>query len=148
MTTPTELFLAAVRARDRLTEDAAALLRVHGLTSAQYNVLRILRGAESKAQRGATGLPCRVIGERLLTRGPDVTRLVDGLLRAGWVERARASADRRVVEVRLLPAARRLLEDLDEPVRDLHERQFARLTDAEREQLLGLLECVGLRDPN
>ena len=71
------------------------LLKAHQLSAPLYNILRILRGA------GGDGLPCSQIGERMVTREPDVTRLVDRLVRAGWVQRKRSEEDRRVVSVAL-----------------------------------------------
>lgn len=103
---------------NRLTLEAAELLRPAGLTHAQYNVLRILR------QAGEGGLPCSEISRRMITRDPDVTRLLDRLERGKWIVRERPPADRRKVHARISEEGLRLLAGLDAPVRALHARQF------------------------
>ena len=127
------LFVLLVRTASAKTFEVHALLRRHGLTDAQYNVLRILRGA------GKSGLRCGQITERMLTRLPDITRLVDRLERDGYVTRARRDEDRRVIVIRLTPRGRQVLAKLDEPVRSLHVRQFSSLTSAQKRTLEQLL---------
>src|SRR6185503_1750926 len=78
-----------------LTALFADTLKPFGLTEIQYNALRILRGA------GKEGLSCQEIAERMITRDPDITRLVDRLASRGLVERARSEEDRRVVVTRI-----------------------------------------------
>lgn len=135
-----EAFLAVSRAASLLGDDVDRLLAPHGLSQPQYNVLRILRGA------GDGGLCRHEIRGRLISRMPDVTRLVDRLAEAGLVARERGEADRRLVRTTITPAGLALLAGLDAPVAALHERQFARLTPEEREQLGGLLQRVLARD--
>lgn len=127
-------FLELLVTQDQLTAEVVDLLGAHDLTSQQYNVLRILRGGD------AGGLPCQVIGERMIQRVPDVTRLVDRLEAAKLVERARTPEDRRVVLVRITAAGRALLATLDAPVDALHRKQFAALTSAELAELQCLLQ--------
>ena len=127
-------YLNLQRTAERLDTEFSRLLRSCGLSPPQYNVLRILRGA------GTGGASCAQIGERMVTRVPDVTRLVTRLESAGYVERERSDADRRVVKVRILPAGKQLVDDLDVPVVELHERQFAELDDDEVASLSRLLE--------
>jgi len=129
-------FLAAVRTTDWLTRSSAELLKSHSLTGAQFNVLRILRGA------GPRGLPCGDVANRLITREPDVTRLLDRLEKRGLIERARSEADRRVVVTRITRDGMALLAQLDGPVDDLHLRQFEALSDAEIAELTRLLDLV------
>jgi len=117
-----DAYLNLLRAHEHLMAGAAALFRERGLTHAQYNVLRILRGAPGRAGS------CQYIGERLVTRVPDVTRLLDRMEAADLVTRQRSAEDRRVVLVRPTRAGLRLCDDLDEPVRDLHRAQFAHLS--------------------
>jgi Transcriptional regulators len=124
-----DTYLALVRAQDRLVGQAAALVKERGLTIATYNALRILRGA------GAAGLACGEIGERLIHRVPDVTRLLDRMERDGLVRRSRSSDDRRVVLTQLTPKGRAAVDALDEPVMELHARQFADLSVRELEAL-------------
>src|SRR5947209_2864492 len=98
--------------------DVAAELKPAELSPTQYNVLRILRGA------GPEGLACGRIAERMITRDPDMTRLLDRMKKRGLIERHRCPKDRRVVRGRLTAAGARLLEKLDGPVLDLVRRQF------------------------
>src|SRR6266536_5283270 len=86
-----EAYLSLLRTADALQSSMESKLKEFGLTGTQYNALRILRGA------GADGLPCSEVGERMITRDPDITRLLDRLQKRGLVERARGRGDRRVV---------------------------------------------------
>jgi DNA-binding MarR family transcriptional regulator len=115
----------------------------HGITPAQYNVLRILRGANPER------VPCSYIGERLLDRTPDVTRLLDRLERAGLVERRRAEHDRRVVEVAITELGLERLEMLDDPVRKTISALMGGLSPEEQRQLSTLLEKLraGVHEP-
>jgi DNA-binding MarR family transcriptional regulator len=104
------------------------------VTPAQYNVLRILRGAHPER------VPCSYIGERLLDRTPDVTRLLDRLQKAGLVDRRRAEHDRRVVEVVITDQGLGRLQEMDAPVEETLDRITGGLTDDEHRQLATLLE--------
>jgi DNA-binding MarR family transcriptional regulator len=130
---PVETFLNLVRTAELLRAREADLLRRSGLSAPQYNVLRILRGA------GPDGHPCQEIGARMLTRVPDVTRLVDRLVAAGHVERTRSDDDRRVVLVRILRSGLDLLGKLDGPVDALPAAMFDRLSSRELRTLNDLL---------
>jgi len=114
-------------------EAAAQLLKGHGLTSPQYNVLRILRGAGEP-------LSCTDVGSRMWTRDSDVTRLLDRLERRGWIARCRSTEDRRAIRVGITEAGMHLLATLDEPVQLLHKQQFAALSSADRKTLCELLQ--------
>ncbi|MGD8396435.1 MAG: MarR family transcriptional regulator [Candidatus Eiseniibacteriota bacterium] len=127
-------FLALRRAHDAVMGPVGALLREHGISEPQYNVLRILRGA------GGAGLPCHAIAERMITRLPDITRLLDRLETAGHVRRTRSERDRRIIQITLEPCGRELLEQLDGPVAALHTAQFRGLTREEQRVLAELLE--------
>src|SRR3954466_4564355 len=131
-----EAFLNLVRTADQLARDLAALLKPSDLTSAQYTVLRILRGA------GADGLPCGEIGARMVTYDPDITRLLDRLERRGLVMRARGHEDRRVVIVRITPAGTALLgkTDLDAKLLAAHRRQLGHLGQDELARLIDVLQ--------
>ena len=109
------------------------LLKEHKLSSPLYNILRILRGV------GKDGLPCSQIGERMVTREPDVTRLVDRLVKAGWVRRDRSDEDRRVVSVTLTTSGKKFVDKLDEPMMNLHRETLGHLTKAETKELNRLL---------
>lgn len=129
-----QAYLSLVTASEALLWDTTALFKAHGLSLPQYNVLRILRGA------GPEGLTCQGIRTRMLTRVPDITRLLDRLEKSGYVTRARgAGPDRRVVMTQITRAGLDLLAKLDEPVLEHHRRQFARLTPADVEKLSELL---------
>ena len=132
-------FVALLRAHERLQGEFAALFKTHGLTLAQFNVLRILRGAGGS-------LPCQVIAERLINRLPDVTRLVDRMEKSGLVTRERGAEDRRVVLVKLSRDGRRRVDALDEPVAELHGEQAGALSMRELEDLRALLEKLRARD--
>src|SRR6202165_4101141 len=105
-----EAYLALLRTADALQTQVEARLKEFGLTGTQYNALRILRGA------GAEGLPCSEIGERMITRDPDITRLLDRLQKRGLVERSRGKQDRRVIYGKITPAGSKLLREMDGPL--------------------------------
>jgi DNA-binding MarR family transcriptional regulator len=134
-----EAFLNLQRTADALMRGLAELLKGSDLSPTQYNVLRILRGA------GTAGLSCREIGERMVTRDPDITRLLDRLERRGLLSRVREARDRRVVTTTIAPAGLELLAGLDRPVSELHDRQLSHLGGRKLEQLIGLLESA--REP-
>lgn len=131
-----ELFISLQRAADKLLQGVEQVLKTHGLSPAQYNVLRILRGA------GPTGLSCREVGKRMLTRDPDMTRLLDRLEKQGFITRERGKNDRRVVTTRITPQGLELLKRLDQPVRELHRRQLRHLPVARLRILSKLLEEI------
>ena len=108
----------------------------HDLTHAQYNVLRILRGA------GREGLRCTEISERMITRDPDVTRMLDRLEARGLISRERQADDRRVVLTFISAKGLALLKDLDGPVKKMHEETMKYLSSAELHALASLLEKV------
>ena len=135
------IFVALLQTADTLGEEAEQLLRAAGLTGAQYNVLRILRGAEPE------GLPCRGIGDRMISHDPDMTRLLDRLEKRGLITRVRQTDDRRVVKTRITLQALSLLKTLDQPVRELHKRQFRHMSATRLKILFNLLEEVRVRKP-
>ncbi|MEZ6014556.1 MAG: MarR family transcriptional regulator [Planctomycetota bacterium] len=133
------MFVELLKTHERLQSEFALLFKQHKLTLAQFNVLRILRGA------GPQGLACQEIGERLINRLPDVTRLLDRMEAARLVSRERSSEDRRVVTVKLTAEGRRRVDALDEPVLALHEQQVAHLSVREVEELASALERLRTR---
>ncbi|MEO8591945.1 MAG: MarR family transcriptional regulator [Candidatus Solibacter sp.] len=131
-----EALLNIVRTADVLSIGFGDLLKPHGLSGTQYNVLRILRGA------GEEGVSCKEIGARLLTRDPDITRLMDRLEQRSLIVRDRAKEDRRVVTHRLSDGGRVLVNQLDGPI-DAHNKQsLGHLSPAKLHQLVRLLEEV------
>jgi DNA-binding MarR family transcriptional regulator len=129
-------FTALLRAADRLQTRLAEWLKPHGLSPTQYNALRILRGA------GSEGLPCTQIGERMLTHDPDVTRLVDRLVKRGWVARSRDSRDRRIVRAHITKPGLSLLAQLDSPLRDFLRRLLAPAGAEDLRSLLKICETL------
>ena len=130
------VFVSLQRTAAWLLQGVEQLLKEQGLSPAQYNVLRILRGA------GPAGLSCREIAERMITRDPDMTRLLDRMEKRGLVARARQQIDRRVVTTRVTPAGLKLLKALDNPVYDHHRRCFRHIPPARLKALALLLERV------
>ena len=124
----------------QLTAEFTKLFKAHGLSEATYNILRVLRGVRKHPENGRDALPCGEIGGRLVTRVPDVTRLIDRLVKAGLVDRIRGEADRRVVLARITTQGLAKLRKLDSPLLDLHEQTLGHLTSAELKQLNNLLE--------
>lgn len=131
-----ETYLNLVRTADALTRELELVLQPHGITTTQYNVLRILRGA------GADGATCSAISDRLLAFDPDVTRLLDRMEKAGLVQRARSVTDRRVVLTTITPTGLELLARLDEPLEQLVKQQFKALSRARLTQLVADLEEI------
>src|SRR5271155_213813 len=127
-----ETYLSLLRTADALQAQVEAWLKRFGLTGTQYNALRILRGA------GAEGLPCREIGERMITHDPDITRLLNRLEDRGFVERKRDKDDRRVIHGQITGAGLRLLREMDGPI-DKHGREMLRHVGQDRlNQLIAL----------
>jgi DNA-binding MarR family transcriptional regulator len=130
------LFVAIMQVADVFGSAAEQVVKSAGLTGAQYNVLRILRGA------GREGLACREIGERMISRDPDITRLLDRMEKHELITRERQSDDRRVVKTFVTPAGLQLLKTLDQPVRELHKKQFERLNAKQLNALAELLRAL------
>ena len=131
-----EAFLNLQRTADSLMRGMTETLKPAGLSPAQYNVLRILRGA------GRDGLACRQVGDRMVTKDPDMTRLLDRLEARGLIARSREQKDRRVITTRITEEGLRLLKDLDGPVAELHERQLGHLRAERLRSLIELLEAA------
>jgi DNA-binding MarR family transcriptional regulator len=135
------LFVAILKTADSLSQEAERLIKTAGLTPAQYNVLRILRGAEPD------GLLCRGISERMISRDPDITRLLDRMEAHKLITRERQKEDRRVIKTRITPEGLKLLKKLDRPVHELHKDQFRHMPAARVKQLTELLVEVEKREP-
>jgi DNA-binding MarR family transcriptional regulator len=128
------VFLSLMRTTEALGRREVELLKSRELSFAQYNVLRILRGA------GEGGLSCGEISERMVNRDPDVTRLLDRLVARGLVTRDRRADDRRVVISKITGDGLAVLADLDAPLEELHRDQTAHMDEAELRHLVHLLE--------
>lgn len=128
-----ELYLNLARTAEALSWKVAELLKSYELTGVQYNVLRILRGAEGE------GLICSEISERLITKDSDITRLLERLENRGLISRERSEKDRRIVIAKITGAGLKVLAELDEPVINLHRQQLGHLGESLQEQLNALL---------
>lgn len=125
-------FLELLRTTDMLSRGLVQVLKVEDVSSTQYNVLRILRGAPQ-------GLPCGEIASRMITRDPDVTRLLDRLEKRELISRCRETEDRRTVRARIAPEGLKLLARLDEPVLAAHRKQLGHLGRQRLQALTDLL---------
>jgi len=128
-------FLDLLRTCDLLSRGPAQVLKSEELSATQYNVLRILRGAPA-------GLPCGEIASRMITRDPDITRLLDRLEKRGLIERWREAKDRRLVMARISPDGLKLVARLDEPIQAAHHKQLGHLGRKRLRMLSGLLAAA------
>src|SRR4051794_36918030 len=127
-------FLDLVRTTEALSRPVAQLLKTEDLSPAQYNVLRILRGCPE-------GLTCGEIGNRMITRDPDITRLLDRMEKRILISRSRNDKDRRVVLTRITQDGLDVLSRLDQPVRDTHRRLLGHLGTERLRALRELLQA-------
>ena len=126
------VFLDLLRTTDMLSRSLVGILKAEDLSANQYNVLRILRGA-------LEGLPCGEIASRMITRDPDITRLLDRLEKRGLISRCRETKDRRMVMARITLEGLKLLSRLDEPIEEAHRKCLGHLG---RERLRALTELL------
>jgi DNA-binding MarR family transcriptional regulator len=126
-------FLDLLRTCDLLSRGPAQILKTEDLSATQYNVLRILRGAPH-------GLPCGEIASRMITRDPDVTRLLDRLEKRALISRWRETKDRRMVMATITPDGLKILSRLDDPVEEVHRKQLGHLG---KDRLRALAELLG-----
>jgi len=131
-----EAFLNLWRTYDKLKELEDAMFGSVDLSAQQYNTLRLLKVSHP------TPMPTLSLGARLISRAPDMTRLLDKLESRGLIQRARREDNRRVVDVSLTLAGLELLDQLAEPVRKCHHQQLGHLTSAELETVIQLLKKV------
>ena len=128
-----EAQLNIVRTANQLSDAFEQMLKPHGITGTQYNVLRILRGAEPE------GLCRNEVSQRLLNRMPDATRLLDRMEDAGLVTRERSLEDRRLVTTRITKKGRQIVDDLDEATDAQHEKSLGHMTEQQLRTLVKLL---------
>lgn len=129
-----EVVLNVMRTAMEFRKGIAEVLKPFDLTVPQYNILRILRGAPED------GLPCSEVGDRLVTRDPDVTRLLDRLENRGFVTRGRSLTDRRVVNARITRTGHELADKLDDPIASVHTTQLGHMKKKNLRELVELLE--------
>lgn len=128
-----EALLNLLRTSDQLHNRLGRMLRDFGLTPSQYNVLRILRGAES-------ALPCLEIADRLIQVVPAITGLIDRLEDQQLVERERCGQDRRVIYVKVTHKGLKLLTQIDKPLNQLEQQLLGHLSRTELQELIRLTE--------
>jgi DNA-binding MarR family transcriptional regulator len=128
-------FVDLLRTCDLLSRAPAQILKAEDLSPTQYNVLRILRGSPE-------GLTCGEIARRMITRDPDVTRLLDRMEKRGLISRSRDGKDRRTVMGRITPKGRELLDHLDEPIQETHRKQLGHLGRSRLSALTELLAAT------
>jgi DNA-binding MarR family transcriptional regulator len=131
-----EAHLSIQRTAAELEHEFETVMKPFGVTATQYNVLRILRGAEP------AGLCRNEIGSRMLRRVPDVTRLLDRLEESQLIVRVRGGDDRRYVTTRITPGGLDLLARLDPVVDQLHRVRMANLGETELRTLIDMLGRV------
>lgn len=129
-----EVLLNLARTAEHVSAHLAGVLKRADLTPTQYNALRILRGA------GEEGLTCGEIGERMVTRESDITRLLDRLGKRGLITRERPETNRRVVVTRITQEGLSLLAELDGPVQTANRAAAGHLGHARLKTLIELLE--------
>lgn len=129
-----EVFLNLLKTADWVDRRLTEVLKPSGLSPTQYNVMRILRGA------GREGMACREIGERMITRDPDITRMLDRLQKRGLIRRRRQPQDRRVILTTITPAGLELLAGLDEPLAQAQKQELAHMDAGSLKALSRLLE--------
>ncbi len=131
-----EAILSIARTAALLEHAGAEALKPFKLTITQYNVLRILRGA------GDSGLCRNEVGQRLVTKVPDVTRLLDRMEAAGLIVRQRGGEDRRYVATRITEKGLKLLDRIDRELPAIHGRQLGHVGQKRLRELIALLEEV------
>ena len=131
-----EAFLNLARTYTVLSDGLDLVLGPQGLSMTQYNILRMLRGA------GPEGLCRNEIGRRLITRMPDVTRLLDRMERDGLISRVRSTEDRRLVNTILTAHGRQIVDNLDREIAKEHERTLGHLNKTQLTALVELLSLV------
>ncbi len=131
-----EVFLGLWRTYDRLKALEDELFGRYELTAQQYNLLRLLGNVYPAA------LPTLELASRLVSRAPDITRMLDKLEQRGLIRRERPPEDRRVVHVVLTNAGAALIESLAEPLRECHEKQLGHLSKADLKNLSTLLKAA------
>src|ERR1700722_19590265 len=126
-----EVYFNLLRTHAFLSAPSEQIFKSHGISQPKYNILRILRRAANDGDGCEHGLPSLEIADRMITRVPDITRLVDGLIDDQLVARRRCTEDRRVVYVGITEKGLNLLEKLDKPIAEIHASVLSHLTPDE-----------------
>jgi DNA-binding MarR family transcriptional regulator len=141
-----EAILNLMRTSDAVQRAFQHRMRTWGITSTQYNVLRILRGAEP------LGHTCAEIGARMITTEPDITRLLARLKKLKLIRQRRDTHDRRVVRTQISATGLTLLQEMDSIVQRLPEELLGHMSGADLSEFIRLLElartpCPGEQEP-
>lgn len=136
-----EVFGNLTRAYDCLWSEKTKFFQSFDITPQQYNVLNVLASRDE-----GSGVACQAIGEHLLNRVPDITRLLDRLEQAGLITRERCATDRRVVRTHLTEAGRAKVQEVRAPLQKALQTRFAHMTAEEVRELNRLL--TKLREPH
>lgn len=128
-----EAYINIMRTHSLLSMQFDRLFREHGISSPQYNILRILRGHDE------AGLPSLEIASQMIACVPDITRLLDRLEKAGYVTRERSTEDRRVVRVKISRNGRKFLAELDGPIRDSEQAVLGHMARKDLKELSKLM---------
>jgi DNA-binding MarR family transcriptional regulator len=131
-----EALLNLLRTADSLNRAFQLKTRPWGVTSTQYNVLRILRGAEPQ------GMTCSVIGSRMITVEPDITRLLARLKALKLVRQRRDRQDQRLLWTRISRAGLALLKEMSPMIQRLPTELLGRMSHVELTELIRLLELA------
>ncbi len=131
-----EAFLNLWRTYDRLRALEDDLFGKFELTPQQYNLLRLLKA------RTPERVPTLALAERLVSRAPDITRMLDKLEQRGLIVRERLAEDRRTVRVGITPAGQTLLREVATPLRECHRRQLGHLSARDLKRLTRLLRAA------
>jgi len=129
-----EAIVGLILVAEEIAKDVGAVCHAHGITHDQYNVLRILRGA------GPTGLPRCDIAERMISRAPDATRMIDRLVKQGLVSRGWSESNRRLSIAKITPAGLATLEAIQPELEALHARRTGGLKLPDLKAMIQVLD--------
>ena len=134
-----QAFLELWRTYDSLKAEEELVFGEFEISSQQYNALRLLKTA------APSSLAVSALGQRMITRAPDMTRMLDRLQRQALIARVRRDDNRRVVEVTITQAGTKLLQRIAKPIRACHQRQLGHLPEEQLMQLIALLRAARKR---
>ena len=129
-----EALLNLLRTADCLQRAMQRMIRPWGVTLTQYNVLRILRGAQPR------GLTCTAVGDRMITAEPDITRLLARLKSLKLIRQQRDKHDKRVIWTQISPTGLALLNESDNAVQQYPRELVGHLDKTQLADLILLLE--------
>ncbi|HBJ34841.1 MAG TPA: MarR family transcriptional regulator [Planctomycetaceae bacterium] len=130
------VFLHLWRTYDLLKVFEDECLTKFEITAQQYNVLRILKSVSPE------GLPTMQLGQRMISRGPDMTRMLDRLESRHLIKRQRQDSNRRVVEAWITAIGLSMLDSMHHEILTMHQKQVGHLSPDQHQQLIQLLRLV------